>query len=96
MARVVRLTDNVLLGLARMKNVRAQLPAFKALFQSLGRRGCGRCKKKSVRRQREVLLSLKKAVVENGSMVRVLKKIIKADGLEIYVPNGKVVQKRVL
>ena len=96
MARIVRLTDNVLLGLARTRNVRARLPAFKILFDALGRRGCGRCRKRNVRRQRDVLLSLKKAIVENGSMIRTLKQIIKADGLEIYVPNGKVVQKRVL
>ena len=96
MARIVRLTDNVLLGLARMANVRAQIPAFKMLFQSLGRRGCGRCRKKNVRRQRDVLLAVKKSIAENGSIARILKKITKADGLEIYVPTGKVVQKRVL
>ena len=96
MARVVRLTDNVLLGLARMGNVRSQLPAFATLFKALGRRGCGRCKKKGARRQRDVLLSLKRTIAENGSMVRILKKIIKADSIEIYVPNGKVVVKRVL
>lgn len=96
MARIVRLTDNVLLGLARMKQVRTQLPAFTVLFNALGRRGCGKCKKRNMHRQRDVLLSLKKAIAENGSMVRILKKITKADSLELYVPSGKVVQKRVL
>ena len=96
MARVVRLTDNVILGLARMKNVRQQIPAFKALFESLGHRGCGRCKKKSVHRQREVLLALKKMLAENGSMVRLLKKITNADTIVIYVPKGKMVVKQSL
>lgn len=96
MARVVKLTDNVLLGLARMKDVRAKLPAFKLLFEALGRRGCGKCRKRSAVRQRDAMLTLKRAIAENGNMARVLKTIVKADGLEIYVPNGRTVQKRVL
>lgn len=96
MARIVKLTDNVLLGLARMKDVRIKLPAFKSLFQALGNRGCGKCRKKKAQRQRDVLITIKRMIVENSNMARVLKSIVKADGLEIYVPMGKVVRKRVI
>jgi hypothetical protein len=94
MAREVKLTDQVLLGLARTVTFRSRFKEFKALYENLGTRGCGRCKKR--RRQSGILPALKQAIVKNSGLIQSIKKHLKARALIVFVKEGKSVVKKVL
>lgn len=85
---VVVLSDNVLLGLARDPRVRAVLPAFRTLYQSLIRGGGGcRCRKK----QGNVgggLASLKYAIASDPGLAAKVKVFVKAQHIVVHVRQG--------
>ena len=94
MTRTVKLTDQVLLGLARTESFRSRFAAFKTLYESLGVRGCGRCKKR--RRQSAILPALKQALVGNVALIQAIKRQLRASTLVVFVREGKNVVKKAL
>jgi len=94
MPRTVKLTDQVLLGLARTGSFRTRFRAFKALYESLGVRGCGKCKKR--RRQSMLLPALKQQIAKTPSLIQALKKQLRADTLVVFVKEGRSVVKKAL
>ncbi len=94
MTRTVKLTDQVLLGLARTANFRSRFKAFKTLYENLGARGCGRCKKR--RRQSSILPALKQEIAKNSSLIQAIKRQLRASALIVFVREGKNVVKKVL
>ncbi len=94
MTRTVKLTDQVLLGLARTTSFRSRFKAFKALYQSLAARGCGRCKKR--RRQSALLPAMKQEIAKNPALIQAIKKQLRASTLVVFVRKGKNVVKKAL
>lgn len=98
--RTVRLTDQMLVGLARSGSVRKAVPAFKTLFDSLSNAGCRTCnnaKIKAQKRQGQVLLGLKQSIANlEGEKLRQFKKMVSADTLIVYVRTAKGSKKRVI
>ncbi len=94
MTRTVKLTDQVLLGLARTVGFRTRFKAFKKLYENLGTRGCGRCKKR--RKQSVILPAMKQEIVHNSGLIQAIKRQLRASTLVVFVREGKNVVKKVL
>lgn len=90
--RIVKLTDQVLLGLARTGDFRNKFSAFKQLYDSLGARGCGHCKNR--RRQSVILPALKQSIIGNPALITAIKQQLHADSLIIFVKQGNMVAKK--
>lgn len=94
MTRSVKLTDQVLLGLARTVSFRTRFKSFKVLYEQLSSRGCGRCKKR--RREGTLLPILKQTIAANPALIQAIKHQLKASTLIVFVREGKTVVKKSL
>jgi hypothetical protein len=97
--KVVTLTDAVLLNLAKNPNARSRVPALnpihKALNHKPGRRGCSSCGKRA--RLSSSVVSVRTAISKQPAVLQVVKQVLKADRLIMYVrgPKGKTQRKEV-
>jgi len=82
---VVRLTDATLLSLSRNPEARKKLPVLNSLM-SVKRRGCGKCgRRNNVSRQ---LVAVRNAVVASPSTLKIIKQLLRATRLIVYVKTG--------
>ena len=79
---VVRLTDATLMSLSRNPEARKKLPVLNSLL-SVKRRGCGKCgRRNNVSRQ---LVAVRNAVVASPGALKIIKKLLHATRLIVYV-----------
>jgi hypothetical protein len=92
----VHVTDQVLLRLANNPQVRARAPAFNRLYATMNNRGCGKCGRRNLNNQAQVLLALKQALVNDQQLRAVVKSAVGASVLILHVRLGDQIVKRVV
>ena len=92
--KIIVLSDNKLLGLARDPRIRTMLPAFRMLYQSLVRGGGGcRCRKKRGSLGTS-LVAVKHAIANDVGLATKVKAHLKAQRLVVHVRQGNKVVRR--
>lgn len=94
MNRVIKLTDQILVGLARTASFRDKFKVFKALYEGLAAPGCGKCKKR--KRQNTLLPAIKQEILKSPKLVQAIKQQLHASTLVIFVRKGKTIVKETL
>lgn len=92
----VHVTDQVLLQLAGNPHVRARAPVFARLYASMNNRGCGRCGRRNVTNQAQLLQMLKQALVGDERLRAAVKTAVNATVLVLYIQVGGQVVKRIV
>jgi len=94
-ARILVLSDNVLLGFARDKTLREQVPELRRVFTSLQSGGGCRCRKKNGNLG-QALAGLKVAIASNASLASRLKARTGSTVLVVHVREGNNLVRREL
>jgi len=95
MATMLVLSDNVLLGFARDKSLRAQVPELRRVFAAIKAGGGCRCRKKRGNLG-AALAGLKFAISSNATLAAKLKAQTKSQKLVVHVRKGNKLVRREL
>jgi len=95
MAKVLVLSDGILLGFARDKMLRTQIPELRRVFAAIKRGGGCRCRKRRGNLG-AALAGLKSAISTNPTLAARLKSRTKSTQLVVHVRKGNKLVRRTI
>lgn len=91
--KVLVLSDNVLLGFARDKSLRDQIPELRRVYAALQSGGGCRCRKKRGNLG-SAIAALKSSIAVNSNLASLLKSRTRSQKLVVHVRKGNTLVRR--